>query len=320
MNNQEGAKIGVRDARVRLPIVLLGLSMIPLGLYVPGQTEEPLRSYPEGGWLETELPDRDELINPTSGHKEFLRYMCMNSPVLRNAVAKGFGYLVGQNEGERSLLGDVLERFIEDAGQAIEDIKGGVPTLADQIHVATYALAAVYSNFFAAGEARGIFKAQIDERISDNDEFFLDQMPQHVPIIFEGDDGVDKMMHVANHAFLAHMLLYAKRWRLQDWNRIPLAASALQAIQIGDAAQIAAIRESGGIAWEIVEGFEWLFEGLGNGEDPNGIVARDVTGDYRANRIGTGIALALPIESPIQEDVDRLRVVLNREPENIVAS
>lgn len=86
------------------------LSSIDLSWFadIPEALPEKKIPYPLSGWLETSLPDRPALLTPNQGHKDYLRYFCLNHPVLKETLRQAYQDIFSGKIASSPKLGDYL--------------------------------------------------------------------------------------------------------------------------------------------------------------------------------------------------------------------
>lgn len=284
------------------------------------ETQTP---YPEPGWLETSLPDRPPFIDTDQGHKEYLRYLCLNHQVLREALRKAYGRIFSEGHPSYPTLGDCLFEHLEYAKGALTTvIHDSDPSLPNIIHVASLTKAAVLSPYFTPKEVMGLGVSIPTTDLVEDNVLFLLEKHKAIPHVFPADpetcqsnidiiarcDGGDRAVHAAQHEIVAHQASYALTHGLQEVERIPNGAKLLMGLGITKDNKVIVLDWLAQLSWEIKETVLYFQSGESEyGRDehgnkiPSGLVDRHIGRDFRANMLGLSVGLKLA-ENPITED------------------
>lgn len=192
--------------------------------------------YPSGGWLETSLPKRPDFVSMPDGHKEYLRYVCLNSPVVRHAFVNSFNYILN-NQGQVPKMSDFFLYNVQNARNSLIETKGDKnPSWENCLHVASFAMAGVLSFYFTYGELQDMgVNLQVPDKFRNEilrplrnevGELRPDFMPPtYLPRVYPAEliecqkkitraaicTGGDRSLHFANHFFLTLQYLYVKK-------------------------------------------------------------------------------------------------------------
>lgn len=299
-----------RESFRRVGILVAAAAEGWLSLQVPCRGTDPSLEADKPGWIETSLQDRPDLISPTGGHKEYLRYAITNNELLRDGYITAVNDLFVDTKSDRPLLGDYIAKYMQYASDALKK-HGKKATVDDVTHVALYLLAAVHSNFFSVGDLKRLgVTAPALCGMNDDETGWLLKAVKHVPRVFPEDVncGVDKMMHFANHAFLVHQILYTRRHGLGDYKTIPNAMLWLNYLAGNSGDSLAFwVSTVGQYVWEAVETKDDVVDSVTQGTPiyptNQGLFDDDVGGDYRANRYGLSFALRVTKDGLTEHDV-----------------
>lgn len=292
--------------------------------------------YPVGGWLESSIKDRPNFIDLDGGHREYLRCLCLNHPVLKHALRSaytGLFYTTPLNPN----LGNYFQNHLAYAKQALKEVAyDNNPSDENCIHVAIITMAAVLSPYFTFGEVQD-FGVPINVPKNERNKILQPLTLEHdppsfvplinIPNVFPADIsqcrskldkvarclGGDRAIHFAQHLFLTHQYLYAKRYNLGDYKRMTFLLKPIIALGITDIGQAAVLDFLAQTFWEYKESFIGKDPNIdGSAEIPTGMGDPTVTNDYAANSVGFWAARVLHEGNYTREAFERVRERLNR--------
>jgi hypothetical protein len=279
------------------------------GLSVPDYQEEEAVSKFTPGWLEKRQPERPAFISSESGgHAEYLHFMAVNDGIINKILRQAFADLSQITEGPRPSLATVFRTHLKYAKEAL----GKDVPISEAMHVAFFTFAAVHSTFFSHKEMRDNFGLSIDYPPGKKDDpFYMGAFENGIPVVFADDNGeekgIDKSFHFGNFAFIAHEYWYAKRWGLQEANRIPNAARILADTAGSPEKNAERLVAIGQYVWETDETLSWIddmFKKRAIIWPPHtGLFEPDVVNDYRANKLGVIFALSVVGDSLTEDQV-----------------
>lgn len=262
---------------------------------VPGPIDEERRPFASPGWLETRNPDRPAFISADSGgHREYVHYMTTHDPLLRKVCSRVFHDL--EYETYRPTL---KESFTRHVLYAADEMKDKDPSISDIVHVAFFTFAAVYSNFYTYGDVRHDFNVRDDHSdYDDRRDFSIYDYKNNVPLVFKNSQpiDIDKVMHFANFAFVAHQFEYATLYGLQESSRVPRLAHTLASVGYSPEKQAEIMVFLGGLAWESYETGVWVNNMIKNNKflvPVGGYFDSGFWTDFQANIIGFRFAAEL---------------------------
>lgn len=282
---------------------------------VPGREFETKIPYPNPGWLETRNPQRPQFVESNEGHKEYLKYMGKNDPLLNKILRTAFKdfFTSEKTENPHPLLGDAFTKHLEYARNGLKSdsthLLTNEPSLENILHVAIFTFAAVYSPYFSKRELNEDFGVDVKVE-EDNDQiWWLSGAADKVPTVFPADPkfcdrggkdvlfrclGVDRAVHFAEHLFLAHQYFYSLNNQLQEARRIPNGARKIADLGRSREQQVRLLSFLGGNMWELKEtlGYDGTYDDQGN-LIPTGYWDNLVQLDLRANALGANFAILL---------------------------
>ena len=279
--------------------------------------------YPGPGWLEARN-SRIPLVDIDQGHKEYLRNVCLNDPVfndrtnntgiLRHAFTDLF---LSATPLEPPRLGDVFRKHLRYAQERLEEVfpptQYGEPTLENILHVAFFSFAAVHSPYFSRDEIQTEFGTPLVVDGNDTSIWWFSYAYQNVPTVFPAPpslcngsiadqvyrcEGVDRTVHFAQHAVLAHIFSYALKHDLQEvYTSMPRGVWAYVSLGKDIGEKTRRLVSLAGTMWEVKETVDGV-KGYTIIDEHGQLV---VTGffdplvpyDFTANTLGLEIALAL---------------------------
>lgn len=282
---------------------------------VPGREFEGKIPYPNPGWLETRNPHRPQFVESNEGHKEYLKFMGKNDPLLNGILKTAFQdfFSSAKEDNTHPLLGDAFTKHVEYARNGLirhfSHLKTEEPSLENILHVASFTFAAVYSPYFSKRELKDDFGVEVKVEEEDDQIWWLVAAADKVPTVFpvdqkscdrDGKDvlfrcsGVDRAVHFAEHLFLAHQYYYSLNNQLQEARRIPNAARIFAGLSRNPEEQARLLSFLGGNMWEFKEtiGQDKTFDNSGR-IIPTGYWDSLVTMDLRANALGANFAIFL---------------------------
>lgn len=300
----------------------------------PVKMEAQPVDYPKPGWLETSLPDRPPFIVVDNGHKEYLRALCLGSPVLRDSLRRTYDRIFSGEYAVRPKVGDCLEDQMEDARLAITRVFGdSEPTTANIVHVAIATMAARFSPYITCQEAKDLGVAIPVSKSGGKCSILLHPVYESVlPYLFPVDpstchsavdkrarcDGGDRTVHLSQHLFLSHQALYALCHNLPDIWRVPNGARLMVGLIRRDERKVKALDVLAQYVWEAEETRLFLTSGQSDyGRDefgkkvPSGFADTNVDKDFRANNLGLSVGLALSNDKITNDDLGNAIVFLN---------
>lgn len=263
--------------------------------------ENPTISF-DSGWLETRNPDRPEFIKPElGGHKDYLHYMATHDPLLVKINTRAFSDLI-LARGSRPTLSTSFWKHMQ---YAYNELKTTTATLNDIVHVAFFTFATVHSNYFTYQDMRNTFGITgLDDAKLDFEVFDIENYVSGIPFVFRNDpsNAIDKIMHVANFAFLMHQYQYARQYRLQEFQRIPRLARVFASAGGSPVIEAEMLANLAQYVWEYFETGEWIKEMKKKKRyivPTKGFWDQDVSRDFYANQIGIALAVALTTTKPL---------------------
>lgn len=278
-------------------------------------------------FIEKSLPGRPSLLTE-KGHFDYLGHIVTNHPIFKD---KNFGVLpkafkhIFTKEKDEPLVGEVFERYMRYAKEALEGLGIANPSEAQKFHIAVTSFAAVYSPLFRLSDIGGGFNsyhsfADITEESSWIDPY-RKKLPRVFPMNHVSDNlssliieqkylGQDRAIHFAAHAYLAHQLFESFQHSFGDMDQIPRGLSLLAKLCFSDREKAELLDWVVGVGWEVVESnqyfdalYKFAMDAKKNGLSPNwksnlpatnGLFSSDVGHDFRANSEGVDFVLDLP--------------------------
>lgn len=309
-----------------------------------------VRAYPSGGWLETVLPKRPDFINMDTGHMEYLRYICLHSPILKHTLRNSWNDIFSGRE-ENPRLSNVFLKNIGFARQALQEtMPKDNPSLENCVHIAVITMAAVISPYFTFGEIQD-FGVNIQVPSDKKNKILkpleietegppdfipsmklphvypaeLDQCSSHIDTVARCLGG-DRAIHFTQHLFLTHQYLYALKYQLRDRVRIPFIVKPFLVLGSSNNRMKAIILDFlAGYFWEVKETYNDIRE-----EDnpdvqvrgvPSGFRDSAINNDFAADGLGNWAAVNLYKEDNTDltwEDIRRVLKRLDREQDKVV--
>lgn len=280
-----------------------GIGVGAVGLAMPEIGDigkvETIRAYPEGGWLETSLPNRPDFIDMTDGHKNYLRAICLKSPVVRSALKSAYNDLF-YNRNVNPKLGDLFQKHITFAKKSLKEIQNdNNPSLENCVHIATSTLAAVLSPYFTFGEINDLgapLNIPLEKRntvlkpLKLESSLRPDFMPQvFLPRVYSAKMeqcksyidsiarclGGDRSIHFAQHMFLTHQYLYAQKYRLKDHTNIPFFVKPFISLGISNIGKAGVLDFLAGMFWEVKETYDQV-----TGHENKDVEAKGISQGY----------------------------------------
>ncbi len=125
--------------------------------------------------------------------------------------------------------------------------------------------------------------------------------------------GGDRAIHFAQHLFITHQYLYAKKYMLEDYKKIPLLLKPLIAMGITDISQAAILDFLAQTFWEFKETFGDKGIDIKEAKDiPSGMGDSTVINDFEGNSVGFWAARELHEGNYTRATFDRVRMRLNK--------
>ncbi|MBI4065211.1 hypothetical protein HY409_02490 [Candidatus Gottesmanbacteria bacterium] len=300
----------------------------------PLQEEEQEVPYPDGGWLETMVPDRAAFIKIDGGHQDYLRDMCLKNSVLRSALKPLYDDLLYLPRSSPPLLGDVFRQHLMNAETTLiahaNTLLAGVevqhaPSLENIVHVALFTMAAIYSPYLTRSDVQEILeKSDLQIPEAQKGSLWIDYDGYRVPRIFPVDikecgsaadqilrcGGMDKTVHLIQHLFLKYQYFYALRYGLQEKDRVTRLARFISKIGWSNEAKATILDTLGQFAWEFLESIDQIRSDATTDENGDlidtGFFDPFVWQDFRANMVGAHYADELTRHTLAWDTIDKI--------------
>lgn len=292
------------------------------------------------GNMELRVTQRPAFVDGDEGHKEYLRYMCLNDSLLKELTHDAYTELFRTDI--RPTLGTLFWNHYVRARDALSAKNKWKNVTPDALKLAFTTFAATLSPYFSQQEISDVFGVSMPNIPNVTDDLqWIRTYNQYVSGFLPVSDkkcdggadteyrcrGVDRVIHFAQHAFLTYMLIYAHRQGLREAEQIPRIAKFLSWLG-GDVYDQTLIVDIGAQAsWEALETkddikdtVKRIWEGLWKGtidlswwgqKVKTGLFDPLLAEDYNANTLGAFFALALSDPYAGEEDIERAARIID---------